>query len=1140
MAAILLGAAGAGIGAAIGGGAIGAISLGWSIGSTLGSVLFNKGTHTAAQQESIMDLKVPGTDYGDTIPYARGAVLTAGQYWWNSDRRAMEISQAEGGKGKGKGGGKNAEQPAGPVLYEMDGLIGLTDNVIVGIRRVFDNGRLIWTADVNAEEGSLNASAVTDAWDRLTVYTGADDQLPDPIYEADVGTENACAYRGRGSVFIQGIKLGPSGQVRNFQFEVVVDGNGGMPAGRVVNLGTVPTITGSRPALGLVDPNTGYIWSTPQSFFSAGGVTVGVNSDELEMSIFTDTQTSGLAFASAQSMCYVPSESGALGNQIWILVNMPVGHNVIVKYLADEPAFFEKIDLGYFGTGLGECLRYDPVTEQVVMFCHGGSAKVINPINTTIVSTFTFGLGGTVWVPEVVVTESYFAIFCYGSHDVLDLVRLSDYTLYRRVIDSRNGALPYYQVAYDSNRQRLITFSLDNRDYTVIKLIDGTFTTHTLADAQPANIGTTPPPNDVIKGVIFSGDIYAFVSTNGGANGGTAFIVDPDSYLTLYEVTYVPDVTPMIVPTLLAPIDTSATYIFAFDSGHVKRLYIASNTVELVCPTLQDVVEGLLDRSGLPSSHYDMSNLTAISRHVCSFSISQITSTRTPLEMLMSAFSFEMYLSGSHIKARVRGGASVLTIPYEDLGASQSADSPEEPLVFHQLSDLEIPAQIALTYINIDNDYQSGVEVSDRLVSTVADTVAPYNMALGLHPEEAKGISNSILLDQASATITTKLSLIQKYSHLEPTDPIKVVDKDNIEYRLRVTKKIDSYPRIQLECIIDEPSALQSSGITSLSYETSTTVGAPALTEVQLLDIPIIADSDNNGGFYAVAKGTSTNWGGGALLASPDGVSYTLKSTTTSAGKFGDSGVLGDWTGPRVFDEMNTVTVDIGTVGSPTLESYSRDEILNSQQKNLALVGHEVIQFATATLISPGVYELSSLLRGGRGTEWAMTGHVAGEDFVMLSAGLMRINLGTSELGLPQFYKGLTIGRRLSTASTQSFTDTGIGLKPFSPVDLRAFRDVSDNITFTWQRRTRLETRSIGTLGISVPLGEDTESYSLDIYSDNTFATVVRTITAATTTASYSAAEQIADGLTPGDEVYVRVYQISAIVGRGYPLETAA
>jgi hypothetical protein len=68
-----------------------------------------------------------------------------------------------------------------------------------------------------------------------------------------------------------------------------------------------------------------------------------------------------------------------------------------------------------------------------------------------------------------------------------------------------------------------------------------------------------------------------------------------------------------------------------------------------------------------------------------------------------------------------------------------------------------------------------------------------------------------------------------------------------------------------------------------------------------------------------------------------------------------------------------------------------------------------------------------------------------------------------------------------------------------------------------------------------VPLGESSEAYEVDILDGDD---VVRTIDSLSSeTASYSAAEQTTDGLTPGDPVDCVIYQMSATVGRGFGRE---
>lgn len=561
------------------------------------------------------------------------------------------------------------------------------------------------------------------------------------------------------------------------------------------------------------------------------------------------------------------------------------------------------------------------------------------------------------------------------------------------------------------------------------------------------------------------------------------------------------------------------------------------DTVTAVPPTVASVVSALCLRAGLTAGQIDVTGLASITRRVKCMPVSQVTSTRATLEQLMAVYFFEMVTSDK-IYFRPRGASSVASIPYLDLAAGTS-DTPGEPLPLKQANDLEIPAQIAASFINISDDYQAGTEYSDRLISAVSDTVNTVQIGLGLTPAEAKAVADTMLLDQAASALGTTISVLGDYCRLEPTDPVTITGLDGSTFRMRLVTKTDSYPVLKFDAVLDDTSVLTSQGITSTDYTPTTDVAPPVDTVMALMDIPILQDSDNDAGFYVAAQGDGTPYPGSAIFSSTDDIDYTRRATVMESAVIGTcTTTMGDWTGPRVLDEQNSVTVD---VGDGELSSSTRDAILANAGANAMLVGDELIQFVTATLQSPGVYKLTRLLRGGRGSEWAMTGHGASEQCVLLRvAGLRRIILQNSELGVSRYYKGVTLGRALSSADPETFTDNAVSLKPFSPFDLRASRDGSNNITFTWQRRTRLSVRTIGTLGINIPLGEDSEAYEMDIYADGTYATVLRTIDATSTTAAYSAANQTGDGLTPGNPVYAKTYQISATAGRGYALEQSA
>lgn len=560
-------------------------------------------------------------------------------------------------------------------------------------------------------------------------------------------------------------------------------------------------------------------------------------------------------------------------------------------------------------------------------------------------------------------------------------------------------------------------------------------------------------------------------------------------------------------------------------------------TITVKHPTVEVAVTQLCLRAGLTAGQFDASALSSITRPVQGLAISQIAPSRQVLELLMSTHFFEMTLSDK-IYFIPRGGSVVVTVPYLELGASES-DGEQEPLPLKQSNELEIPAEIALTYINVDNDYQTDTQYSDRLISAAEGTTNAVQIAIGMTPGEAKLVVDAMLQDQSVSRFSTSISLLCDYCALEPTDPINVLDAAGDTFRVRLVKKRDAYPVMTFDAVFEDISVLTSPAVVSGDYNSSTEVIAVPGTLMLLLDIPILLDADNDAGFYVAAKGdTDAAYSGAAVLNSPSGVTYTRQGTVFNSAVFGEcTTILNDWSGPRVFDEASTVTVD---VGNGTLSSSTRAALLNDSSINAALVGDEIIQFRTATLSAPGIYVLSGLLRGSRGTERAMAGHMASERFVLFTAdGFTRVVLDNSALGLSYYYKGVTFDQPISSATPETFTDTAVGLKPFSPIDARGARNLANDLTITWQRRSRLSVREIGALGINVPLGEQSEAYEVDIYSDIPHV-VVRTISTTSPAAAYSAADQTTDGFTPGDPINFIVYQISATVGRGFPLEQTA
>jgi len=300
----------------------------------------------------------------------------------------------------------------------------------------------------------------------------------------------------------------------------------------------------------------------------------------------------------------------------------------------------------------------------------------------------------------------------------------------------------------------------------------------------------------------------------------------------------------------------------------------------------------------------------------------------------------------------------------------------------------------------------------------------------------------------------------------------------------------------------------------------------PQLTEDQAAHRPMVAA-------HAVP------WPGEmAVFSSPSTDGFEL--LTSFGGRARMGALVSDfYSGPTSrFDLGNELVVDLLT---GTLESVT-DLTLFGGANAIAVESSpgiwEIVQAGAAELIAPSRYRLTRLLRGQRGTEAAMANPVpAGARVVVLDASLASLPIAEADLGLPWNWRIGPASRSVSddTYVAASFTPEGAGLRPFSVAHVeqpsRRARAPGD-LTIRWTRRSRaLSADSWG--AVEVPLIEEVEAYELEILDG---ATVKRTLTTTTTNAIYTAADQITDWgalLGPGDTLTIRIYQLSALIGRG-------
>lgn len=536
---------------------------------------------------------------------------------------------------------------------------------------------------------------------------------------------------------------------------------------------------------------------------------------------------------------------------------------------------------------------------------------------------------------------------------------------------------------------------------------------------------------------------------------------------------------------------------------------------------LAAIVEELAGRVGLASSDVDVSRLKSL---VEGLVLSDQSSAREIVDGLRSAFFFDAVESDGQLKFVPRGSDSVASIAENELipaGNGQQRDL----LNITRQQELELPQKVDVVFYNKEQDYQLGNQHAQRLsgVSTVsADTL---HLPLVMDEQGAKHVADVALFNRWLARTQYSFTLPRDYLALEPTDVITVT-VDDIAHTIRVTETQAGAGLLRVQGVAEDISAYQfygQSGSVAPGTAAETPVGE---TRLEILDLPAFpSDSGDVGYLRFAANGLESGWQGATVFRAEDNTSYQALLNLENAATIGTvTNAFGD--GPTgIFDNGNTLTVLL--YGAATLSSATQLAVLGGS--NVALVGDEIIQFKTATLVDAGKYMLSGLLRGRMGTEYAMASHSAGERFILLDNALEKNATSNALIGLSRQYKPVSIGETLAGTTAQSFTYNAQCLKPYAPVHISGERDGSGNLTISWIRRTRLngEWRD----SVDVPISERDESYEVDILSGST---VVRTISGLTSAiASYTAASQTIDFGSLQSTVSVKVYQLSEVVGRG-------
>lgn len=511
------------------------------------------------------------------------------------------------------------------------------------------------------------------------------------------------------------------------------------------------------------------------------------------------------------------------------------------------------------------------------------------------------------------------------------------------------------------------------------------------------------------------------------------------------------------------------------------------------------------------------------------------------LQPLAKAYFFDMVESDGLLKAVPRGGSSVMTIPEDDLGI----DSDKAKLTDDQIiQEQDLPREVQVIYSDPAQDYQQNKQSKRRnsaVVKTLQQMIVQLPMALTADTaaQIAEKLQFLAYLERKQYGWSNWKAI---YQLLDPTDVVQFV-YGGATYQARLLKTSNGAGFVVQMSAVSEDSDQYTNSPSTVGGTTSGfqpgTAEAEVPTSFWLFDIPLLRDSDANPGGMGIyfAMFGSTGWPGGILYESPDDTTadFAVESSTGIPATVGTAtGTLGAPSSPWSWDTVNSLTITIdGDFVSST------EAALLAGTGNALLVGAEVLQFRDALDNGDGTWTFSHLLRGRRGTDWACGVHGASETVVSLTSGALKhVALANAVIGVIRYYRGVTSGGDVSAVSSKTITPAAVELKPYSPVQVGGTADGDGNITILWTRRTRYGgaygSGSAALIdGIGGPVNEEVEKFEIDILGGSP-ETVLRTITAYTNNCIYSAAQQVADFGSVQSTVDIKVYQISAAVGRGY------
>ena len=490
-----------------------------------------------------------------------------------------------------------------------------------------------------------------------------------------------------------------------------------------------------------------------------------------------------------------------------------------------------------------------------------------------------------------------------------------------------------------------------------------------------------------------------------------------------------------------------------------KRLALADSGNQL--PTITVLVEQaadvsaataiqiLLERAGY--LFYEFS-VTGVGSCIQGLTSSGPQKTSDLLGPILSGLSISANEQSAVLVFSQRGSETVVTIPARDVGGKR--DGFPDAIGIKTSDPSEIPTKVSVTYLTAEENQEQG-SVSEELVAEEQNVVV-LDLPLTLETEIAENIAREKLYAAQVENKKVTWTLPPRFMHLQPGDIVVLPDGPRaLEVLITSTTRGNDFS-VELEGVRTDRSLFEhstlSSGQSGQAISNSTDLNS------YVFELPaLISEVSEKVCYYFVANRfkDAQIWRGCALYVADSPSSEFAKKevggseTTMGVVETPLSTTAAYWQ----WDTESTLTVELDR-GS--LSGCSDSECVSGKNRAAIRTSSgewEIIGFASVVQLSTKRFLLSRLLRGLRGTEHLISGHLPGQPFVVLELGRVGVwAQDLSSIGSVRYCKVPSLGSLVASAQTAKVSTAGLGVRPFSPFALtasRGFRNKSNWKTWT-------------------------------------------------------------------------------------------